>query len=340
MRDDPQPSPPAPVLGFHPDRPCDQPGEHEGRRWLAEDMASRLLSAEMASIALVGEPRIGKSSFLRCLETELEGQAQVLRLDVEASRFQSDKHFFIVILEERVASSYGDFQVHLDELARSGQRLVLLLDNFQAAVSNRRLQASFFEYLRSCLSTRRCLGCVVASPAPLEDLCHEALRGSSFFNIFDSRTLGPLEDEEARSLLRRRLPPPLARDETGIESVVEAVGPRPYLLQLAGAEWVESWRGGGSPAVEPALERTYGAARPYYQAIWSGLSKKQREMTQAAARQTSFDERRLDNSFLERGWLRRDGGRLHFAARHFGRFACEELGVDRQQGFFARLFRR
>lgn len=217
---------PVPTSGFY------------DRRTPVRRIASRLRRGE--SSALVGEPRMGKTSLLHYLEHNLEqdelyGTSHVgLRfsfIDSQAlgSSFTPAQFWTQALapihteLVERdpnshfarqyhlaQANHFGNFnlEVLLDFLYERDRRMILLLDEFDQLIHHPVLNsAEFFGGMRALATRSRGLDLVIASRLPLARL-HEATQplnptGSPFFNNFAEFVMGPFPDKDIDELLKQ-----------------------------------------------------------------------------------------------------------------------------------------
>jgi hypothetical protein len=108
--------------------------------------------------------------------------------------------------------SNADFEMILDILHERGQRLILLLDNFErlirTQVANEMVTRDFLSQLRALINRRpRTLSLVVTSDEPLEELCRTIDFGgaSPFPNSFMSVRLKGFSDQEIDELIENAL---------------------------------------------------------------------------------------------------------------------------------------
>ncbi len=240
------------------------------RRQPLRRVVGRLLSGGQ-STAIIGEPRMGKTSLLRYLSAfdkraELYKEqadyvliayldSQIFHGQFTAARFW-EQAFASAELELAVRSSpnslleqryrlcqendFGPFTLEalLRILKIQGWRLVLLLDEFDTLLHHPILNsAEFFGGLRS-LSSRSegALPLVIGSRLPLAQLNARTQAfnptGSPYFNIFTEITLGTFPDKDITELLNRAGDCFTLWDKRAIRIVA---GGHPFLLQTAAA---------------------------------------------------------------------------------------------------------
>jgi Cdc6-like AAA superfamily ATPase len=155
------------------------PVRHVGRQDKVRTLFSRLYNGE--STTIVGEPHIGKSSMLRYMADEgvraqglSEAEAKYLFAEIDCHMLPRDytpADFWgqalaalpLIVPEETVTRSWQAVAVNqfasfaLESffrlLARSGRRLVLIIDEFDALLNHPSLKGEFFGALRS-MATR------------------------------------------------------------------------------------------------------------------------------------------------------------------------------------------
>jgi hypothetical protein len=220
------------------------------------------------STAVVGEPRIGKTSLLLYLESS-EAQAEYYGPEGERLLFSYlDAHtlggefsqaqfweYALCRLQQGVIARFPDSPLArayelccenefgcfvlerlLAQVRLEGWRLVLLLDEFDVLLHHPVFNSTeFFGSLRSLASrSQGALALVIASRrslSGLNDATQQLSRtGSPYFNFLDEITLGALPLRDINELLRWAGDCFTADDRRFIE---EVAGGHPYLLQVA-----------------------------------------------------------------------------------------------------------
>ncbi len=228
------------------------------------------------STAIVGEPRIGKTSLLDYLaapekRTELYDQgaerllfsyldAQTLGGKFAQAKFW--KRALSPLYEQVVApnrnsplalvyrtckqNAFGAFVMErlLAQMRIDEWRLVLLLDEFDVLLHHPILNsAEFFGSLRSLASrSRGALAMVIASRQSLtilnKDTQDLSRTGSPYFNFLDEITLGAWTDKDVKELLRQAGNRFNPADRGFL---INVAGGHPYLLQAAASELWEAY---------------------------------------------------------------------------------------------------
>lgn len=190
------------------------------------------------SVSVLGERRMGKSSFLRQVVEALAAEPGLITVYATSQGWDgaAEQAFFARLhraiaavtpgLPDARVEDWSGFQGYIAEAARN-HRFVLVIDEFERLAGNPHFDAQFFAHLR-CLGNEpeyRC-GFLTASARPLKKLCDGGgIAESKFWNIFSTYTLGLLEPQAAAALARE----PLQRCKG------EAAQPPTELTALAGA---------------------------------------------------------------------------------------------------------
>lgn len=180
----------------------------------------------------LGYPTITPTELWRRLLTETLGQ---LRAPALAARVQA------LGTQEKI--ELADLERLLKEFKDAGLNLVILFDEFDTAAGNPNFDQAFFGGLRNL--SRYPLSYIVASHRTLSELrfAHPDAIVSPFFNIFRRVTLGGFTSDEVEILLTESL------DGTGITFDVddrEMLGfladSHPFFLQMAGYFLFDAYR--------------------------------------------------------------------------------------------------
>lgn len=256
-----------------------EPANFFNRKQPLRRVVGRLLSGGQ-STAVIGEPRLGKTSLLKYLaaretRADLYGeQAERLLIAFMDSHTFSGQFTAAQFWEQVFAAADLEFAIHnspnpllgeryrlcrenefgpftLEALFRilkiQGWRLALLLDEFDALLHHPILNsAEFFGGLRS-LSSRSegALALVIGSRLPLAQLNARTQAfnptGSPYFNIFTEITLGAFPEKDIDDLLNRAGEYFTPLDKRAIRTIA---GGHPFLLQTAAeAMWGAHERG-------------------------------------------------------------------------------------------------
>ncbi|QBD80390.1 hypothetical protein EPA93_32230 [Ktedonosporobacter rubrisoli] len=298
----------------------------------------RLYSAttNRQSVSLVGPRHIGKSSVLKCMQVpeiyarfgyDLSHTLLVL-LDLREYLQKNCDDFFNAVSKQVVIQAHkqlplslegiggeDEFVLLLDQIQERGFHLVLLMDAFDNIIRNKEFNLEFFAFLRA-LATMGKVSYVTASLAPLYEVCHSAIEGSPFFNIFSTFSLESLLEDEARDLITqpaRRAGLSFSQEE--VDWILKQAGRHPFFIQrmchflfeekcLYSSEKVDLHR---------ARSQAYNDLQPHFEYTWERLSEQQHELLKNEARLAENTRRELpelSESALFRKFVR-DKYRIH-----------------------------
>jgi hypothetical protein len=245
------------------------PSRFVGRRREVRKTFSQLTGPGQGSVAISGPRCAGKTSLLRYIgaaeiatEWDLtKDNALICLLDCQLVEQPFNVTAFwrqvLDLLQPRLQDSVGetlqklcqqeqisnaDFEVILDALHAGGQRLILLLDDFDRLIRTRvtisLVIRDFLSQLRALINRRpRTLSLVVATDEPLEELCQTIDFGgaSPFPNSFMSVRLKGFSDQEINELIENALSDTsVAFDEQDRSYVSRLSRGHPLLAQWAG----------------------------------------------------------------------------------------------------------
>ncbi len=201
-----------------------------GRKRELREVFSRL--ATMQSVSVIGQRRIGKSSFLnRIAHAENGAMRGAAAFYLDLQRVFSTEEFY-----ERACKLLrreGQSHIELEE-AIQDKRVIFCLDEFEQAYSQD-FGSEFFNALRSLAQSGN-LALVVATQTPLNELHAQFLQDedvtSKFHNIFTPLKLGEFTNEEAQEMITTPRNGHRFSDEEA-RAILELGGTHPYKLNLA-----------------------------------------------------------------------------------------------------------
>ncbi len=250
--------------------------EFLGRAKEVRRIVSRLCNKGQ-SVAVVGEPRIGKTSLLRYLAApekcqELYGDLSELLIfhyidaTTFGSAFTQTQFWWLALtpLAEKLPEidnpsltaayktcereGFGAYVLEklFTQLRLTSWRIVLMLDEFDNLLSHPVLnRAEFYGGLRSLDTRSEAIALVIASRQSLEDLNAAtqdySRMGSPYFNYMTPVSLGAFSDKEIHTLLARGDAYFKKADK---EYLTHIAGGHPFLLQSAAYALWEAYKGG------------------------------------------------------------------------------------------------
>jgi len=200
---------------------------HEPERFVGRDAELRRLHAMLqnGSVALIGDPKIGKSSLLWQLKDQWEGKV------IGPIDFQSDdREDFYAILGEDETLTGQDWKAVRNHLRQ--QEALILIDELGSA-PGQGITLQDMTLLRAICNRNPKLHIVTASRIePREIILDEEYKDSPWYNLLSPLTLGSLDDEEAHLLLEAPwYDSEIPFDEEMIEQMLELTENHPCWLQ-------------------------------------------------------------------------------------------------------------
>ncbi len=321
------------------------PDAFVGRSAELKRVFNRIGGGQPQSVSIVGDPRIGKSSFLRSLiarrTTALAKPDTYLfaYLDMQSRLRWTPEMFFGRLVDEIAAGAgpgvarpeptYDGLEQFARSLQASGRALVVLVDEFHVLMRDEQhdapLPVEFFNYLRS-LANSYSVSLIVTSHVDLYTLSTDhRLSGSPLFNILHKLHLGPFSATEARELIETPSALrgcPLAADK---DWILAHAGHHPLYLQIA-CSAVFEWRAehGHQTALDTSfVERRFvEEATPHFEGAWRLLLPIEQEVIGLVAGGTALNEEHVPaaEALVQRGYLRQHGAQPKVFSESFRRF--------------------
>lgn len=290
-----------------------RPDEFLNRRGVLRRLLGRLGTGQ--STALLGQPKIGKTSLLNYLLDEERRQAMVgdgldhclfsyLDSHMLGSRFDQPAFWAHALAPLTVKFKTGEVRDHYDLaehnrfgaftleqlftcLGQAGGRLVLLLDEFDALLTHPVLHsAEFYGSLRSLVSRCPGLALVIATRRSLDLLNLQTQEinpySSPYFNVFTELRLGSLPYKDTAALLNQAGE---CFERLDRLFIVAVSGRHPYLLQAAATTLWEAHdeRKRGSARYRDAANDLYRQTRAHFADTWRAWSNAERKVVAAIA---------------------------------------------------------
>jgi hypothetical protein len=291
------------------------PDRFIGRENTLHVLFGRIYNGESAVV--VGGPHMGKSSLLRYMADEercmqwlsqqahtvipVEFDGHTLPVSYQPHDFWKDLLLHVVEypLHERVQAQVGrvmqnnygasTLERFFKQLARHQQRVVLLVDEFEALLHNPNLNnAEFLGALRSLSSKTDGLALIAASRLPVAELNRRSSQiiGSPFFNFCIDVLLPPLSPAEIGLLLDTALHQSDVSFSTADSHYIQRMsGRHPFLAQASAAALFEATRRGGTGNDRYTLASTLiqGWAGAHFDERWRYLSERAQQVLRTLA---------------------------------------------------------
>ena len=266
-----------------------------GRRHEIEVILRCLRNA--ASVSVVGERRVGKTSLLYycrdAIQSSQEDRDQMVPIIVNPQLPIQDESAFLGRVIHHLVRSMPELQlpshptpdtstllVYLEEVAP--KRLVLLIDEFEIMAHNPLLSPEFYTALKGIAENYQ-VSIVTATKSPLADCCDQHCISSRFSDYFQSVFLGPFSDEELEAFVRE------TSERSGISlasylpQIRDLAGGFPAYTQLACTHYYEALAKAPSGTLSPETHQEIRQAftyqvEPYFAHIWNDdLTKKEQQ---------------------------------------------------------------
>lgn len=331
------------------------PDDFFGRAREVKKIFARLDAPHPQSISIVGERRLGKSSLLnfiyqrrnRRLFMQNYDEAIFAYMDFQGSHgldipkfidlligmFNYEKQKEIVLGES--TRTLDKLKEVTDDLNKSGKRIIVLMDEFEAITRNPNFDMQFFSFLRYLANNYR-VAFVTSSFQELQQMCHaEDIADSPFFNIFSNLPLRVFGREETEELIRipsEREGLPLAAHS---EKIVALSGYFPLLIQIACSNVFEHLLEQGSGRLDwGSIEKSFREeAWPHFAFAWDKMDGASRDaLARAAAGKAS--DRKLQHvveDLLRRGYLHAADSGTDLFSEPFRDFVLEQVGGRRSR---------
>ena len=228
------------------------------RRDEIELIISHMQGEQPASVSIVGNRRIGKSSLLYHIFQTYEDRVShvdqfvVIYLSLQQANCRNQDSFYQTVAEEflklpkvKIRADLADplrvvpfdgraFEQMLQAWKSAGVLPVICLDDFEELLDRTdRFDDGFYDNLRSLIGDRVMM-LVIASRQRLMVYSRQKRLTSDFFNVFQSCRLQELSTEEAQDLVRLPHPDYPALGEEKRALALKWGARHPCLLQIAG----------------------------------------------------------------------------------------------------------
>jgi hypothetical protein len=318
-----------------------------GRRREVAKIFARIGASRPQSVAIVGERRTGKSSFLNYIfhpdvrkqHLDHTDAYTFVFMDLQERREIGVPAFFEALFEgighalgrrvqDESAVDYEGVRRGVSRLHSEGRKIILLFDEFDAITRNPNFPEEFFAFLRA-IANKYDVAYVTTSRQDLQQLCHaERIADSPFFNIFSNLFLTRFERDEALQLIREPSAAaglPLAPHEAAI---LDMAGLLPFFLQVACSAFFEHLAESAMPAealAKAARASFIEEAEPHFNYIYEHLDEDQRAALAdlAAGRPVPPSRSYLLNRLKRDGYVLEDQGRERLFSSVFSEYVRE-----------------
>ncbi len=242
---------------------------------------------ESGNLAVIGEPRIGKSSLVYKALIEKKDDLtskNVLPIWINFGIFDNASAFFSSLvtqcisemeglkwLSEPVQHSadralgnelsmderYGKILKFFEKVRQAGYRMIFILDEFDHARHIFKGNISDFQKLRDLSYYPKWrITLITTSRRSIRDIEIQTAAASNLAGIFHNHYLGMFNDEDIEEYFKRFSSVGLSLSPKARESIYFYCGGHPYLLEMLGYEIVEIFREKQAVDLEEAVSRT------------------------------------------------------------------------------------
>ena len=313
-----------------------------GRVQLIHEICGGLAQPEKSPscISLLGERRMGKSSFLNQVITNLGKVESLITIFSNARNWEkgTPEQFFASLFKSICTvlpkshvnvTEVGDFASFRDFLLQQSPRyrFVIIIDEFEKMAANEKLDRTFFSHLRAIGNgSEYSVGFALSSRLSLSKICNKYthFEESNFWNIFKSKVLGLLSKEESCQLIEwpmNKSVPQLKIANKFKEEVLQYSGYSPAMIQLVMSHCLSMALGGFS--VNKYEIRS--GLREHYKALWDGMNEDERYLLVTAARNEKIEKKSLYEDLMLFGLLTWQGKPFSI---YFGQLIRDEWALE------------
>lgn len=213
---------------------------------------------------------------------------------------------------ERV-KDYETFADMVETLDNLGYKLILLFDEIDSILMNKKFEEDFFSYHRS-LANEYDVAYIVSMEKGLEKLPQELL-GSPFFNIFITVRLGSFQKDEALELITG----PSAKEgislEDDIDFILKNAGLFPFFIQILCSALFEYKKKHGKKidkkGYKQVLEKFREKSTRHFKYYWGNFSLEEKGVLIDIARgkEVKEEKRLVVGDLMQKGYITTVNGR-------------------------------
>jgi hypothetical protein len=310
------------------------------------DLLIRSKNGSVRCISIVGERKIGKTSFVNMLlhEEQLRSHGinaddyTLIYMNIAEQWAKSQEQFLEQILQsltyhgnldllplEKKNDIRGRIVRAVDQV-RHKKRILFFLDEFEAIydIWDKKLAG----WLRA-LSQEHGVGFITVSLKPLSKIQFkdkEKDQISPFYNIFQDFVLGLLDENSSRKMINevfRRGGIRLRTNE--VSFLLEISGGNPFFIQLAGSLYFEERKNKRSEQIDlNSFEKeAFRQSEKHFRQYWKNFDSKERKYIMDVGKGFYDPDSYIEYDLEKRGILRRKKGKISFFSPLFGRFVEE-----------------
>lgn len=298
--------------------------------------------------SVVGERRIGKTSFLRHLLSEevlkeygIDPKNYILvYLDI-GSLHEITKNKFIGAIIEKTREKYQieiesldpfeKFEIYVERLVTERKNLVIVLDEFECIAS---ILDNYLSYWLRFIFQRPCVMAITASQKTVAELGEFGSSASPLFNIFANFFLKLFRREEAEKMIVEMfLKGGIELDEHEISFLADLSGGNPFFIQLIGSIYFEERRHKNVEQIETDFLRkeAFRQGKEHFNQYWKNLAAKERKFLMGIMEKQYDIDSYTEHDLERRGLLIKKEGKVLFFSPLFGEFVRERIEENKSK---------
>jgi hypothetical protein len=199
-------------------------------------------------VSIIGERRIGKSSLANRILHEQKKRGDTIAVYIDCDGLPetcNSKDLFFQYLDRKFSeqagkfgevhfNSYSAFKMFIKKRGMEGLKTIIFFDEFEHLPDKVFADDTFFSNLRATANNPdNRLALVTISKTHLENLTHEAIISSEFWNIFESVYIGLLDQKSIVRLRKKGFKGSVSLTDEELANIHYYAGDFPFFNQMA-----------------------------------------------------------------------------------------------------------
>ena len=295
----------------------------------------------LQSFSIIGERRIGKTSFMEYVLSEkvledhgIELQKHVVLCFSLSSIYGISKESLLSAIIEKTGeqelietSSTNDFdklKAYVEKLASQGRNLIIALDEFEVIAPI--LYDQLSHWLRFIFQNPNVMA-ITASQVTVRKLKTSGGVASPLFNVFGKIPLGLFTREETENMLTEVFHKGgMELNEEEISFLADLSGGNPYFIQLAGYHYYDERKKNREIIHEKFKDSLFYHSRDQFESYWEHLTKKEKEFLLHIKKS---EDSQVSNILEEKGLIFLKNGKWEIFSPLFEEFIKIRSRTDR-----------
>jgi len=297
---------------------------------------------KMQSFSVVGERRIGKTSFLKHILSKeslqrygINPENHVVVCFSLSSLHEISKKSLISAIIEKIAVSiqietdsanvFDEFKAHIRSLALNGKNLIVALDEFDVIVPI--LDDSFSHWLRFIFQKENVAAAITVSQTTVRELESSGGVASPLFNIFSNIFLGLFKQSVTENMITDMFQKGgMNLEEEEIAFLLLLSGGNPYFIQFLGHHYYEEKRKNRKVVSEEFRKNMLLYMNDQFESYWKHLTREEKKFLDR--RENSKNDQ--ISSILERkGFVFSKKGKFKIFSLLFQEFINNRAKIDK-----------